>query len=220
MLSGFRTGVDCGQGYCGVTPDLALLGKAVANGVPLAVLAGRREIMETFGPLGPTAHSGTYSGHLFGVMAALATLEKLTSPGFYEGSDGLLARGEFFYDGLRAIFSRRGMRCRVQGLGSRFSLYFGLDPDVEVQVYQDIVSHDFAMLKRFVRACFEQQVYFHSYDIVVGHHGFSAAHGRGELEEALDRIDAACSHLAAGGDGQGRQEKRRKEMGERESAPL
>ena len=42
VLSGFRTGVSCGQGYYGVTPDVALLGKAVANGVPLAVIAGRR----------------------------------------------------------------------------------------------------------------------------------------------------------------------------------
>ena len=196
ILSGFRTGVDCGQGYCGVTPDLALLGKAVANGVPLAVIAGRREFMETFSPLGPTVHSGTYSGHLFGVMAALATLDTLTVPGFYDGPDGVLARGEYFYDGLRAIFARHDMRCRVQGLGPRFSLYFGLDPDVEVQVYQQIVGHDFALLNRFVRACIEQRVYFHSYDIVVGHHGFSAAHGRPQLEEALEKIDAACATLS------------------------
>jgi len=92
ILSGFRTGTDCDQGYCGVTPDIALLGKAVANGVPLAVIAGRREVMETFSPLGPTVHSGTYSGHLFGVLAALATLDRLTAPGFYDGPDGVLAR--------------------------------------------------------------------------------------------------------------------------------
>ena len=190
VLSGFRTGTDCAQGYCGVTPDMALLGKAVANGVPLAVIAGRREVMETFSPIGPTAHSGTYSGHLFGVLAALATLDRLSSPGFYDGPDGILARGAYFYDGLRDIFARRGICCRVQGLGPRFSLYFGLDPDIEVQVYQDIVGHDFTMLNRFVRACIDQRVYFHSYDIVVGHHGFSAAHGRAELAEALKRCFA------------------------------
>ena len=195
VLSGFRTGTDCGQGYCGVTPDMALLGKAVANGVPLAVIAGRREVMETFSPIGPTAHSGTYSGHLFGVLAALATLDRLKSPGFYDGPDGILARGAYFYDGLRDIFARHGICCRVQGLGPRFSLYFGLDPDIEVQVYQDIVGHDFTMLNRFVRACIDQRVYFHSYDIVVGHHGFSAAHGRAELAEALEKIDTACSQL-------------------------
>ena len=195
ILSGFRTGTDCDQGYCGVTPDIALLGKAVANGVPLAVIAGRREVMETFSPLGPTVHSGTYSGHLFGVLAALATLDRLTAPGFYDGPDGVLARGEYFYGSLRDIFARQGIRCRVQGLGPRFSLYFGLDPDIEVQVYQEIVGHDFAMLNRFVRACIDEHVYFHSYDIVVGHHGFSAAHGRAELTEALEKIDIACSKL-------------------------
>jgi glutamate-1-semialdehyde 2,1-aminomutase len=195
ILSGFRTGVDCGQGYYGVTPDLALLGKAVANGVPLAVITGRREVMETLSPLGSAVHSGTYSGHLFGVMAALATTETLMKPGFYDGPEGLLARAEFFYGGLREIFSRHHIRCRVQGLGSRFGLYFGLDPDDEVKVYQEIVNHDFALLNRFVRACFERGVYFHTYDIVVGHHGFGAAHTRAELSEALEKIDAACGGL-------------------------
>ena len=34
VLSAFRTGPDCAQGYYGVTPDLCVLGKAVANGEP------------------------------------------------------------------------------------------------------------------------------------------------------------------------------------------
>ncbi len=195
VLSGFRTGVSCGQGYYGVTPDVALLGKAVANGVPLAVIAGRRAVMETLSPLGSAAHSGTYSGHLFGVLAALATLDVLTAPDFYDGPTGIVALADRFYGGLYDIFARHGIPCRVQGLGPRFGLYFGLDPDRPVHVYQDIVGHDAALLKRFVRACFAQGVYFHTYDVVVGHHGFSAAHGSAGLDEALERIDAACAAL-------------------------
>ncbi len=195
ILSGFRTGVDCTQGYYGVTPDVTLLGKAIANGVPLAVVAGRREIMETFSPLGSAAHSGTYSGHIFGLLAGLATLDELASPGFYDGPDGILAAADRLYSGLREIFERHSIRCRVQGLGARFGLYFGIDPASEPRVYQDVAGHDSESLKKFIAACYERGVYFHSYDVALGHHGFGASHGPSEIDDALNRIDAACSSM-------------------------
>ena len=40
VLSGFKTGVSCGQGYYGVIPDLCVIGKALSNNVPLGVVAG------------------------------------------------------------------------------------------------------------------------------------------------------------------------------------
>ena len=196
VLSGFRTGTDCAQGFYGVTPDLTLLGKAVANGVPLAVIAGRRDVMSGLAPLGQSGHSGTYSGHIFGVMAALATLDALESPGVYDGDTGLMAMSERLYGGLREIFARRGIRCRVQGVGPRFALYFGLDPDEEPHAYQDIAGHDSDALKRFARACYARGVYFHVYDVVVGHHGFGAAHDAQIIDDTLDRVDAACGDLA------------------------
>lgn len=195
VLSGFRTGASCAQGYFGVTPDLCTLAKAVANGVPLAVLAGSREVMRTLAPEGPAAHSGTYSGHLFGVMAALATLEQLTAPGFYDGPHGIYATAGRLYDGLREVFVRRGVQCRVQGLGARFGLYFGVDPDEEVWQYNQVAAHDAAGLKRFARRCFERGLYFHTYDVALGHHGFAAAHTASDVERALERIDDACRGL-------------------------
>jgi len=201
VLSGFRTGVSCAQGYYGVTPDVCVLAKAVANGVPLAVLAGRREVMASLAPTGPAAHSGTYSGHLFGVLAALATLDELARPGFYDGPAGIFATAERLYSGLREIFARRGVRCRVQGLGARFGLYFGLDPDEEVWQYNQVAGHDAALLRRFIRACFGRGLYFHCYDVSLGHHGFSAAHTLGEIELALDRIDDACRELGGRANG-------------------
>lgn len=195
ILSGFRTGTDCAQGYYGVTPDVTILGKAVAGGVPLSVVAGKREVMETFSPLGGAAHSGTYTGHLLGVMAARAVLDEVTKPGFYDGPEGIMAMAERLYSGLREIFARNGIRCRVQGLGARFGMYFGLDPEVEVKHYHVAASHDHGMLSRFVSSCFEHGVYFHSYDMALGHHGFGAAHTPAVMDEALARIEAACAAM-------------------------
>ncbi|MCK7505465.1 MAG: aminotransferase class III-fold pyridoxal phosphate-dependent enzyme [Desulfobacterales bacterium] len=81
VLSAFRTGVSCAQGYYGVTPDLCVISKALTNGLPLAVVAGKREIMSQVTPFGDVTHSGTTTGNLLSVSASLACLEEITRSG-------------------------------------------------------------------------------------------------------------------------------------------
>jgi glutamate-1-semialdehyde 2,1-aminomutase len=45
MITGFRWDIKGAQKYYGVTPDLCTFGKAIANGFPLACVAGRKELM-------------------------------------------------------------------------------------------------------------------------------------------------------------------------------
>ena len=58
-----------------------LFAKALANGMPLSVVAGRADLMALLAPTGPVVHSGTYSGHLLSILAARATLQVLDSQG-------------------------------------------------------------------------------------------------------------------------------------------
>src|SRR3954465_10611162 len=48
VITGFRHHIGGSQALCGVTPDLTTLGKAIANGFPLAAVGGRREYLERF----------------------------------------------------------------------------------------------------------------------------------------------------------------------------
>src|SRR5918994_5440500 len=48
VITGFRHHLGGYQAICGVLPDLTTLGKAIANGFPLAAVGGRREYMERF----------------------------------------------------------------------------------------------------------------------------------------------------------------------------
>ncbi len=45
IVTGFRLALGEMQGYCGVMPDLACFVKALSNGMPLACVAGRAEVM-------------------------------------------------------------------------------------------------------------------------------------------------------------------------------
>ncbi len=49
MITGFRWAAGGAQAVYGVVPDLSCWGKAMANGFPLAALAGKRELMELGG---------------------------------------------------------------------------------------------------------------------------------------------------------------------------
>jgi glutamate-1-semialdehyde 2,1-aminomutase len=192
VLCGFRMAAGGAQAYYGVTPDLCTLAKAVANGLPLAVVAGRREYMRVLSPLGAAAHSGTYSGHLFAVLAALASLEVIAEDGFYPR---IFATAERLYGGLAALFERYGVPARVQGLGARFGIYFGLT--TPVTSYQEACRIDGDLGHRFIRGCLERGVYFHNYGrMALGHHGFSASHTAQDIDETLDRVETALRALA------------------------
>ena len=191
VLSAFRTGPDCAQGYYGVTPDLCVLGKAVANGGAIVVIAGKKEIMDQVGPKGKVVQSGTFTGNIPAVNTALASVKEICRPGFY---DQIHASAERLETGLRNIFERAGIAARAQGLGARFGIFFGsTDP---VERFDDTLGRDLDMKTRFIQACFENGVYFHDYgSVVAGHHGISAAHTTEEIDEGLNRIETAVQHL-------------------------
>ena len=190
-LSAFRTGPDCAQGYYGVTPDLCVLGKAVANGGTLVVVAGNQEIMGATGPGGGVAQSGTYTGNSLAVSVTIATVDEVTKPGFF---DHINLVAERMNTGLQGIFDRAGLPVQVQGLGGRFGMHFGATERVEH--YGDTLDRDVELRGRFVRAAAKNGVYFHDYgELVIGHHGVSAAHSVEDVDEALNRVEHAVAGM-------------------------
>ena len=188
VLSAFRMGPGGAQEYLGVTPDLCTLGKAVGGGFPLSVFGGRSEIMTRLMPEGDCQHSGTYNGHPVAVAAGLAAVQTYRQPGFY---DHIHAVGERLYRGLREIFARHAIVARVQGLGARFGIYFGIAE--EVRSYRDALKHDRNQMLRFVAAAIVNGVYFHDYGGAACHHGFCAAMTLADVDEVLGRLDRAVA---------------------------
>jgi glutamate-1-semialdehyde 2,1-aminomutase len=185
VLSGFRTGPDCAQGSLGIVPDLSILGKAVGGGVPLSVFGGRRDLMSVVAPLGPAVHTGTYNAHLIPILAAHAFLDVIGEASFYPD---LLGLHEQLYAGLRDAFAQARLPVRVQGIGARFGMYFGLDPSVEVTTYRQAARFDRRLLNDFCREMYARGVYVNP----AWHHGLCAAH----TSELVDRIVSAASESA------------------------
>jgi len=154
--------------------------------LPISAITGQRDLMECFRPVGDCAHSGTYLGHLVTVLAALACLEEISTPGFYER---LNAIGSQLYSGIEAILARTGVKGQLQYLGARFTIYFGVD--TRVTNYRQAAQHNVSMMLTFLRACYDRGVYFHDYSGRVAHHGFSIAHTESAIDRTLEGVEAA-----------------------------
>ncbi len=115
VITGFRLALGGAAEYLGVTPDLAVYGKAIAGGWPVAALVGRAELMDLFGS--GVNHSGTFNGSVMACAATIATLEQLRHDPPYER---MTRYGSALMDGLRAAADAAGVRLRVEGLPMAF----------------------------------------------------------------------------------------------------
>lgn len=186
VLTAFRMALGGAQEYLGITPDLCVLGKAFGGGTPISAISGKREIMSHMRPVGQSEHSGTYLAHLTTVLPALAALEEYSQPDFYKNLNAMAQR---FYDGFQDIIDRSGLAIRLQYAGPRFGMHFGLDG--ELRTYRDTVRRDVEMERKFIGACLERGVYFHT----ALHHGMSAVHTDDDLGQVLDVIEQSINHI-------------------------
>lgn len=127
VVTGWRLGLGGASQKFDITPDIVCMGKAIANGYPVAAVAGKRKYMDYFNTNegGTVAYQATYYGHPVLASAAVATIEELEKPGFY---DRLNATGDWFAEGIRDIANRLDIDLEVQNEGSLIGLYFGKGP--------------------------------------------------------------------------------------------
>jgi len=155
VITGFRHGLGGYQKVCGVTPDLTTLGKAMANGYPIAALGGRADLMDRFNTRsgGDVFFAGTYNGHPIACAAALATIEVLEDPAAY---DHLFELGARARRGLADIMARNGVRATVAGYGSVFLTYF-MDPPADN--YTDLLRNDAGFFIEYRRRLVDRGIY-------------------------------------------------------------
>lgn len=120
VKSGFRVAKGGIQGLMGVTPDITTFAKAVANGYPIAVVAGRESVMRTF-RFGGASHGGTYTAHSVSLAAAEECLRILDETPALET---LAGHGERLMAGISGILDARGIVHSYTGHPSMFGLFF------------------------------------------------------------------------------------------------
>jgi glutamate-1-semialdehyde 2,1-aminomutase len=157
IVTGFRFAPGGAQERYGVVPDLTALGKALAGGVPLAALAGRRELMEHLDQTRPGAdlsfQCGTFNGNLLGVECAHTALDVMVDEG---GISALRRITGAAADALRAAFADEGVPVTVTAEGGVFQPYFTAGPVVNAD---DVRASDTAMAAAYHARLLDAGVY-------------------------------------------------------------
>lgn len=122
VITGFRVSTGGAQLRLGVTPDLTILGKALANGFAVAAIVGKREFMELVGS-GRVMHGGTYNTQSVSMAATVATLQEIQSGETHAAID---ETGSALMEGLREEFSKSGIVHEVIGFPAVFNVRFEL----------------------------------------------------------------------------------------------
>jgi glutamate-1-semialdehyde 2,1-aminomutase len=132
VKTGFRVARGGVQELMGVEADLCTFAKAVANGYPLSVLAGREEIMRKIG--NGVAHGGTYTAHSVSLAAAEKTLEILDET---SALDDIATYGTAMQTGMSEILERRGIAHSFVGHPSMAGLFFSETPPTNYRDWKD-----------------------------------------------------------------------------------
>ena len=135
VKTGFRVAKGGVQELLGVTADLCTFAKAMANGYPISVVAGREDIMRNVGD--GVVHGGTFTGHSVSLAAADKTLQILEET---DALDSIANYGRKLQAGLSEILDVRGIAHCFVGHPSMMGLFFS---DEAPRDYRDWVNTNY-----------------------------------------------------------------------------
>ena len=170
MVTGFRVALGGMAEATGVRPDLSVFGKGIANGMPLAVYCGRREVLGVL-DRGEVVVTSTYGGETLSLAAATATMTAIRDRGVIAR---LHTAGTRLEDGMNALFAEAGSGIRLVGHPACPQF---VGDDTEIQA--------------FLRASFRHGLSFYRVVYV------NAAHTDDDLDETLRRVADALREGAA-----------------------
>jgi glutamate-1-semialdehyde 2,1-aminomutase len=187
VMTGFRVALGGAQSLFGVTPDLSTFGKVIGGGMPVGAFGGKRELMELVAPSGPVYQAGTLSGNPVAMAAGLATLDQITTAGFYEA---LGDKTRMLTEGIQSEADFAGIPFTTTSVGGMFGLYFsGVERIVN---FEQSGAVDVERFKRFFHAMLGKGVYLAPSAYEAGF--VSSAHTEEHISATINAAKEAFRH--------------------------
>ena len=150
VKTGFRVAKGGVQELYGIKADLCTFAKAVGNGYPLSVLAGREDVMRHIGD--GVAHGGTFTAHSVSLAAAAKTLEILDET---TALADIESYGVNLQAGLSQVLEARGIPHSFTGHPSLMGLFFAAEAP---RNYREWVHSDYAFYDALAPALHDEGV--------------------------------------------------------------
>jgi glutamate-1-semialdehyde 2,1-aminomutase len=169
IITGFRFAIGGAQELFGVTPDLAAIGKSMANGHAISAVVGRKELMREMEDI---FFSFTFGGEAVSIAAAIATIRKMRSDPVIET---LWATGTKIMDAVKNLAS-------IHHLEDVFSIK-GKPPWSLLQISDHARATSWEIKSLFVQEMLLRGI------MISGSHNVSYAHSAGDLEKLFSCYD-------------------------------
>ena len=118
IVTGFRMALGGAQEYYKVVPDLACFGKAMANGMPISCIVGKREIMAKTENV---FFSTTFGGETLSMASALATIDFIKKHNVLKHNWRM---GKMLYNGLNELINKYKIKAHLIGQIFKFKIIF------------------------------------------------------------------------------------------------
>lgn len=190
VKTGFRTALGGYQSVAGVKPHLSVFGKAIANGYPIGVIGGKKEIMDLFDSPDPDTRvliAGTYNAHPINTAAAIATIEILKNPKVYADIEKV---SNELYKGLSSIFTEHGIPFNLSNNASAFCVYFC--EKTPEDLHDILENHDVAFDIDYRRALIDHGIYH--FPIPCKQGSVSYSHSMNDIERTLEMTSEALKN--------------------------
>ena len=183
IITGFRYALGGAQELFGVAPDLACFGKALGNGMPIAAVVGRADVMREMEEI---FFSATFGGETLSLAAAIAVIDKMRREPVI---DTLWRTGERLAEGARASAQAHGLGDVVTFAGKPCWTF--------VQFNDHPAATSEAMKTLFIREMIRGGV------LMLHSHNVCFAHGEEDIAHVLatyDRVFATMAEMLKQGD--------------------
>ena len=176
IRTGFRMALGGAQEYYGVYPDLAVLGKAIANGYPISVVTGKKDIMMAAAE--KLFISSTFFPNSEAFVAALKTIEILQRDNVLPE---IWKKGEWFMGRIQALIDKHDVGAELTGVAPMFYITFK---------HEESGAHK-GKRKDFFTQMIRKGFFFAPY-----HHAYICyRHTREDLDLALKAMDETLAFI-------------------------
>jgi glutamate-1-semialdehyde 2,1-aminomutase len=138
VLMGFRLYAGLAGLREGLDPDLASVGKAIGNGVPVSAVVGKPHILAGFEE-GRVARGGTFSGNPLACAAVSSTLALLDQSDYAL----LIQRGDDLRTAIETTFKSHGITIATSGYGNVFGIWLTASAPVTYEEASRIANPGF-----------------------------------------------------------------------------
>jgi len=172
IITGFRCGMGGLQKVHNVMPDLSTFGKAMANGMPISALVGKKEFMQHMPEI---SYSGTFFGETLSIAAAIATIDKLHK---FNIPYYLYLMGDYLRTEIKALLEKHSVN--------------------SIQLYGELALNRIKFDNKTIQSLFIQEMAKNGV-LIIGSHNTCYAHKKPELDRILTAWDLTLKAIASGG---------------------